>query len=41
MKAQKAKRKAGATAAEIYEEAFGEKAQKKHKKPRRDKGKGQ
>ncbi len=40
VKSQKAKRKAGATAAEIYEKYL-EKAQKKHKKPRRDKGKGQ
>ncbi|KAH8888874.1 DUF699-domain-containing protein [Thozetella sp. PMI_491] len=40
VKSQKAKRKAGQTAVEVYEEELGEKAQKRHKKAKKDKGKG-
>ena len=35
IKSSKAKRKAGPTAAEVYEEAFGEKSQKKAKKSKK------
>ncbi|RYP57994.1 hypothetical protein DL769_009168 [Monosporascus sp. CRB-8-3] len=35
VKSSKAKRKAGATAAEVYEEVFGEKSHKKSKKPKK------
>ncbi len=40
VKSHKVKRKADQTAAEIYEEELGEKAQKKPKKAKREKGKG-
>ena len=36
VKSSKAKRKAGYTAAEVYEEAFGEKSHKKSKKSKKN-----